>query len=82
MWIRSQSKVIILDCKSVAISNEIQYNPKEYIGKFSVFCENVILGFYSTKEKALKVLDMIEEHIEYNSNFGVFQMPQDEEVVG
>ena len=36
------------------------------------------LGQYSSQEKALKVMDMIERHIIYLS--GVFQMPQDNEV--
>lgn len=37
------------------------------------------LGRYSSKEKALKVLDAIEESLEYPYN-EVFEMPQDEDV--
>lgn len=50
------------------------------------------IGVYSTKEKALKVLDMIQEEYQYNERCKargeeagtipsyVFQMPKDEEV--
>lgn len=53
---------------------------------------NMILGNYSTEEKAIKVLNMIEkfyENIEYTKFMGcgkeeiasyIFQMPQNEEV--
>ena len=34
------------------------------------------MGYYSSVEKAVLVLDMIQEHIETHSN-NVFQMPQD-----
>ena len=37
------------------------------------------LGTYSTEEKALKVLDMIQEYYGYEV-FTVFEMPEDEEV--
>lgn len=42
-----------------------------------------VLGTYSTKEKALEVLDVIQEHIEHNGrtrDYRTFQMPQDNEV--
>ncbi len=34
------------------------------------------MGYYSSVEKAVKVLDMIKEHIETPRN-NVFQMPRD-----
>lgn len=52
IWIRSQDKEMIINCYAVGISLEDD--------KF--ICSNgYILGKYSTKEKALKVLDMIEQ---------------------
>lgn len=45
----------------------------------SYSCDDYVIGHYSSKEKAMKVLDMIQEayvngHIDY-------QMPEDSEVV-
>ena len=75
MWIRSQNKYTLVKCNNVYA----YYDGK--IGKNIIATNdysNVVIGFYSTKEKALKVIDMIERHIIYLS--GVFQMPQDDEV--
>lgn len=74
MWIRSQDKRKLINVHTIGLCND----DTEIWG----FETSLMLGKYSTKEKALKVLDMIQEHIDYNSNFGVFQMPQDDEVVG
>lgn len=87
MIIRSQSKKVI-----------IPLNQPVYIEKTSdrwgVSTERFFLGTYSTEEKAIKVLDMIQEayikdcalYIDRESNAKVipqnrgFQMPSDEEV--
>lgn len=46
-----------------------------------IFINNLNCGTYSTKEKALKVLDKIVEEINYGDYLqNVFQMPQDDEV--
>lgn len=77
MWIRSQSKKSLLNVNQVVIKNtkdESEY----YIHGYSERGID-ILGVYSTQEKALKVLDAIEESLEYPYN-EVFEMPQDEEV--
>ena len=77
MWIRSQDKKRLVKCDFIrANGNEIQAN-------FSSNSYSVI-AIYSIEEKALKVLDMIETHLEYlkykiNREF-VFRMPQDDEV--
>ena len=43
--------------------------------------ENFLIGEYSTKEKAEKVLDMITAHMAFEKSIGsIFQMPKDEEV--
>ena len=78
MWIRSQDKKILMEIRQVEIS---KYN--NIIIGFNNHFET--LGSYSTEEKALKVLDMIEthlEHLEYEVSGReiIFQMPADEEV--
>ena len=78
-WIRSQNKKILMEIRQVEIS---KYN--NIIIGFNSHFET--LGSYSTKEKALKVLDMIQEHITNmyigSSNYmgKPFQMPADNEV--
>lgn len=64
MWIRSQDREKLVETRSVQI-NDSRYN---LVGR--VYIDAVIdryyvmtIATYSTKEKALKVLDMIEEHI-------------------
>ena len=49
--------------------------------------EDVMVAAYTSEEKAMKVLDMIEERLFYLERFGahhtngiVFPMPQEEEV--
>jgi hypothetical protein len=42
---------------------------------FVVKCDDV--GRYPTKEEALKVLDMIQEHVDEPNNRRVFQMPEE-----
>ena len=82
MLIRSQDKTALVKFENIVV------NPK-LPDSLSVICWSwqdaqrsggyFILGKYSTKEKAMKVLDMIQEayvngHIDY-------QMPEDSEVV-
>lgn len=87
MWIRHQNKKMIYN-----IVNEIyvsSYNDTKY----AVYSNDYALGVYSTEEKAMKVLDMIEKQIISNGtiyahstsgsgvrDYNVFQMPKDEEV--
>lgn len=87
MLIRSQDKKILANLNNLQ-SIFIEKSKEKYIVSLSVRK----LGEYSTEEKAIKVLDMIqvtymnldysrflgEEKIEYFEN--VFVMPQDEEV--
>lgn len=88
MWIRSQDKEILIKVDGLKIE------------KNTIVIETcvwyIVLGEYSTKEKALKVMDMIEQNIknsfvaktdyseQYSENsrreMSVFQMPQDSEV--
>lgn len=77
MLIRSQSRTILMDCDFYAV--------EDHSGKYEVITLNgkrnmsVSLGIYSTKEKALKVLNDIQEFYEC-TYCETFQMPQDDEV--
>ena len=94
MIIRSQRKGMILnmDCISkIYVDDVLQENTK--IFKYGIVADKEIIGVYSTKEKAVKVLDMIcnryvepisqaivsdEETFIYQNS--IFQMPADEDV--
>lgn len=78
MWIRSQDK------KNLA-NGEIIYFLGDCLtvrcGKVGTNDEyDLILATYSTKEKALKVLDMIQKEVSLTNDNGVYVMPQDDEV--
>lgn len=77
MLIRSQDKTKIINIKNVSVIDFFSMN-----GVFAISVEaldtSCSIAEYSTKAKALKVLDMIQEayvngHIDY-------QMPEDSEV--
>ena len=77
IWVRSQNKEVLVEVENLAIFS------KE--GSYEIHSYTECLGKYSTKEKALKVLDMIQELILYTYYGGIepkklFQMPQDDEV--
>lgn len=93
MWIRSQRRNALVNINFMRVIND---------GNFCLICGATTdgfdceLGVYSTKEKALKVLDEIQDAIEDTDyyridNIGhgtyalgkgvqVYQMPQDDEV--
>ena len=77
MLIRSQNKEVLTNLNALA-GIEIAEGPvKTVITSYITGC-SYLLGEYSNKEKAVKVLDMIQEayvngHIDY-------QMPEDIEV--
>lgn len=73
MWIRSQDKELLRNVNSIEI---IKYEGEKYT---TILGDGWNLGAYSTKEKALRVLDGIQNQIEYK-NIEVHQMPQDEDV--
>ena len=76
IWIRSQNKENLIN------ANKIQIADVHNIYKNAIWGDDTLLGEYSTKEKALKVLDMIQREInnEYIRDYMVFQMPLDSEV--
>lgn len=71
LWIRIQNKEMLMNCNAVGIGLEDDK---------SIYSNGYVLGTYSTKEKALKVLDMIQSFInnELIRDYMVFQMPLDE----
>ena len=73
MIIRSQDKKRIanfINCNLIAIISS-QGESQD------ITVDGMVVGTYSTEEKAIKVLDMIQNA--YGNEF-VFQMPQDSEV--
>lgn len=78
MLIRSQDKEILVNFNVLA-GIEIEELPVKTVIISCITGCSYLLGEYSTKKKAMKVLDMIQEayvngHIDY-------QMPADSEVV-
>ncbi len=82
MWIRSQDKEILINATCICLGSE------NHICAYASNAEggNWYVGKYSTKEKALKVLDKIQKLIvadtlnavyDYRLG-GVFQMPDDD----
>lgn len=76
MWIRSQNKKILSKVNEVLICT--MDDNKYFIEGFWDRGSDT-LGIYSSEEKALRVLDGIQNQIEYK-NVEVHQMPQDEDV--
>lgn len=54
LWIRIQDKEMLMNCNAVGIGLEDDK---------SIYSNGYVLGTYSTKEKALRVLDMIQTRI-------------------
>lgn len=73
MWIRSQDKELLKNVNSIEI---IKFDGEKYT---TILGDDWHLGVYSSKEKALMVLDKIESYLEYQYN-EVFQMPSKDEV--
>lgn len=75
MWIRSQDEKRLIDANKVYICKLRNGKYGLYISDYVTF----LIGKYSTEEKALKVLDMIQKYVVFNS-YEVFLIPQDDEV--
>ena len=80
LWIRSQDKENLINVNKIEITDFCDAY------KSTIWGDDILLGKYSSKEKALKVLDMIQEFIK-NMYVGManytgkpFQMPLDSEV--
>lgn len=69
MWIRSQDNMTLTEMKELDID-----------GANQIWSGALLIGKYSTEEKAIDVLNLIEKCLtEYKSNY-VFYMPQDSEI--
>lgn len=91
MWVRSQNKEVITNTNTIMLFNNFIGIDGSYIVARNGD-EEILLGEYSTKEKALKVLDRIQDYIDepIYANYTdseyvhydkeVFQVPQDDEV--
>lgn len=94
MWIRSQGGTILINCDSFAIEDHSgKYEVITLHGKSGI---SVSLGIYTTKGKALNVLNEIQKAIEgkqfitidnvalgdyvLHNGIQVYEMPQDEDV--
>ncbi len=82
IWIRSQNKMALINCKKFEIN--VENDCYEILANSNTTDETYdYIGVYSSKEKALKVLDMLEHSIveaEDGLTYNMFQMPQDDEV--
>lgn len=76
MWIRSQRRNTLVNINFMRVINDGNYCLICGATTDGCDCE---LGVYSTEEKALKVLDRIEELIENQCGL-TFYMPTDDEV--
>lgn len=74
MWIRSQSKRLLINADVISVHISVHDDCDDYLIRGGGY----ELGRYSSKEKALRVLDGIQNQIEYK-NIEVHQMPQDED---
>lgn len=84
IWVRSQDETILAKMSNFRICEYLK-NKRiiGYVIDAEITETTLELGFYSTKEKALKVLDKILRAITSqlcDINRVVFQMPQDDEV--
>lgn len=75
MWIRNQSKRLLINVDVISVHVSVHDDCDDYLIRGGGY----ELGRYSSKEKALRVLDGIQNQIEYK-NVEVHQMPQDEDV--
>ena len=79
MLIRSQNRRTIVYFENAVLDIDMSYSVNGWFAIFANCSQSCFeIGTYSTREKAIKVLDMIQEsHV--NSHID-FQMPEDGEV--
>ena len=86
MLIRTQNKIGLIDITNLVIGIDDKNNIAAYSTNALELYDYLKLGTYSTKDKAIKALDMIQKTYEDANNFHyvanrVFIMPADEEVI-
>lgn len=89
MWVRSQNKKILTNrdhfvvelviARPVIFASQLEEEHNAHAGQYCIGCGGEKLGWYSTEEKALKVLDELQFWC-VNQSTVCFQMPQDSEV--
>lgn len=72
MWIRSQSREVLVKTDSIVVKSENPYKPNS---NYNLVGSNVLLGSFSTLDKALKELDTIQDAI--FKNFSVYNVSAD-----
>ena len=92
MIIRSQDKSIMTNFKNITDIGFSYEEESKYMIVAYLYQNSTILATYSTEEKAIKVLDMIQEryqsiwdaengYLSGGQHFGlIFKMPQDDEI--
>lgn len=75
MLIRSQNKKCIINLNNV---DTLEYRENKIVYYNGGEETKGTLGTYSTEEKAIKVLDMIQKS--YERRWEIFEMPRDSEV--
>ena len=73
LWIRSQNKKLLCKVDSLFIEEE-SYKRK---GRYRIMANNGWLGEYNTLERALEVLDEIQNFIRRKDYDGIYIMPKD-----
>ena len=63
MWLRSQSKDVLVNINEVCFYKMKKYSKFIYQFRCYGYGNYYILGYYSTEEKAMKVMDMIQNAI-------------------
>ena len=70
LWVRSQDKEKLLKCNDIAISNNmineresIKFKGYKIVGYFDKNTEYEILGTYKTKERAIEILDEVQNKL-------------------
>lgn len=81
MWIRSQNKEVLINANAIVLFGIF----REIIGNYIVDKNRdveILLGEYSTKEKSLKVLDMIQDTVVGNYLHSNLKMARDCDLTG
>lgn len=63
MWIRTQSKLRLIKCDNIVIRMGVGLFSDKYTIENVADEYEIILGAYSTEEKAIKVLDALQKYI-------------------
>ena len=77
MWIRSQDKKDLINSKNLGIRKRLNEHVVVSISECGDFYP---LGSYSSEEKALMVMDELQEEAWVEKKTYVYQMPADEDV--